>query len=748
MARRGDPCGRPARSRASRGGVRRFLSWPLVGVIVATGAHADTTPEDCRRVGYSDRQAAAECYRGLLLDPSPAIQAEALWGLGDWQGANRAFRAAVSAAPGDADVRVRWARLHMDAHQDADAEDLFREALALDEGHIDAQVGLAEVAEGRFDVRAVAIANAVLERVPHHPGARFVLARGALTVGGVAKGRELVLPVVESDDPGARIEAMALLAAADHLEGEIPSPWTGRAVNETPYHGRVFETIAHFYVITRRYEEAVAMLERAVEVDPRLYSAHAALGTNLLRVNRFDEAQRHLARSFEGDPYDSEVVNTLRMLDSLHRFDLTEDTRLVLRTHRDETGALEGYVRRLVDDAIPGMGARYGHVVEEPVVIELYPHHDDFAVRTSGLPGLGILGATFGDVIAMDSPSARGIDDGFDWASALWHELAHVVTLNATDNLVSRWFSEGVSVLEEWRTGPSRSRSVPLEFVEAAQAGRMLPVEDLDGGFMRPETPGRVALSYVQAGLLCEYMEDTWGVAALARVLAAYADGADTPGAIRRGLELGPAELDARFEAHLDARFGQVDPEGFRANVQAAQRHLKEDDWSAAVETAREATGIYPDYVGPASAWPLLAQAEAGAGRMVEASAALTEYWRRGGRAPGTLRRLVEWLESEDRPAEALPVQRSLALVAPLVPEERRRLGDFLVEAGQYDDAILEYEAHLALRPHDRADAHYRLARAYRGADRLAAARRHVLYALEIAPRFRAALALLLEIEG
>ena len=97
---------------------------------------------------------------------------------------------------------------------------------------------------------------------------------------------------------------------------------------------------------------------------------------------------------------------------------------------------------------------------------------------------------------------------------------------------------------------------------------------------------------------------------------------------------------------------------------------------------------------------------------------------------------------------DALPVQRSLALVAPLVPEERRRLGDFLTEAGQYEDAILEYQAHLALRPHDRADAHYRIARAYQGAERLAAARRHVLYALEIAPRFRAALALLLEIEG
>lgn len=720
----------------------------LVGLAVAAGGHADTTLEDCHRLGYTDRQAAATCYRGMLLDPSPAIQAEALWGLGDRKAANRAFRAAATAAPKDPDVRVRWGRLHLEAHQDADAQDLFREALELDGAHIDAQVGLAEVAAGRFDARARAIAKSVLERVPDHPGARFVLARAALTVGDVATGRELTLPVVESDDPGARLEAMALLAAADHLEGEIPSPWTGQAVEESPYHGTVFETIAHFYVITRRYEEAVAMLERAVEVDPRLYSAHAALGINLLRVNRFDDAQRHLARSFEGDPYDSEVVNTLRMLDSLHRFDLTEDTRLVLRTHQDETGALEGYVRRLLDDAIPGMGARYGHVVEEPVVIELYPHHDDFAVRTSGLPGLGILGATFGDVIAMDSPSARGIDDGFDWASALWHEIAHVVTLNATDNLVSRWFSEGISVLEEWRTGPSRSRSVPLEFIEAAQAGRLLPVEELDGGFMQPDTPDRVALSYVQAGLLCEYVEDTWGVAALARVLGAYADGSDTPGAIRSGLELAPAELDEAFEAHMDARFGDVDLDRFRAKVRASSGHLQDEEWSAAADAAREATFIHPDYVGRASAWPLVAEAEAGRGRMGEASAALIEYWRRGGRAPGTLRRLVEWLQSADRPAEALPVQRSLALVAPLVPEERRRLGDFLVEAGQYEDAILEYRAYLALHPHDRADAHYRIARAYRGADRLAAARRHVLYALEIAPRFREALTLLLEIEG
>ncbi len=39
-----------------------------------------------------------------------------------------------------------------------------------------------------------------------------------------------------------------------------------------------------------------------------------------------------------------------------------------------------------------------------PVQLEVYPDHEDFAVRTMGMPGLGALGVTFGDVVAMDSP--------------------------------------------------------------------------------------------------------------------------------------------------------------------------------------------------------------------------------------------------------------------------------------------------------------------------------------------------------
>ena len=66
-----------------------------------------------------------------------------------------------------------------------------------------------------------------------------------------------------------------------------------------------------------------------------------------------------------------------------------------------------------------------------PVQVEVYPDHEDFAVRTLGMPGLGALGVTFGNVVAMDSPSGRKPGD-FHWASTLRHEMSHVFVLAAT----------------------------------------------------------------------------------------------------------------------------------------------------------------------------------------------------------------------------------------------------------------------------------------------------------------------------
>ncbi len=44
--------------------------------------------------------------------------------------------------------------------------------------------------------------------------------------------------------------------------------------------------------------------------------------------------------------------------------------------------------------------------LDHPVQVEVYPDHEDFAVRTLGMPGLGALGVTFG-YVDRDGQSVR-----------------------------------------------------------------------------------------------------------------------------------------------------------------------------------------------------------------------------------------------------------------------------------------------------------------------------------------------------
>ena len=154
--------------------------------------------------------------------------------------------------------------------------------------------------------------------------------------------------------------------------------------------------------------------------------------------------------------------------------------------------------------------------------VEVYPDHEDFAVRTMGMPGLGALGVTFGEVVAMDSPSGRKPGD-FNWASTLWHEMSHVYILTATNHRVPRWFTEGLAVHEETQASPEWGDAITPDIVVAMRDKKLLPVADLDRGFIRPEYPAQVIVSYYQAGRICDYIQSRWGADKLLDMVHSFA---------------------------------------------------------------------------------------------------------------------------------------------------------------------------------------------------------------------------------
>lgn len=765
-----------------------------------------------------ERAEAAVCYTRVSAESLDAVvRAEATWRLGDLQAANAFFRTALELDPESFTVRHRWGRLFLATHQADEAARLFIEALDLNEDYTPARLGLAAVALGRFESRARTLVEEVLDGGGRHLEAHLIAARMSLELGAVERAREDLdeaLQIAEAQELPP-LEVYALHAAADVLQGITDSEWTERALAYNPSYGEIYATPAYYYLINRRYREAVELLFEAVRIQPDLWTAHAELGVNLLRQNRVEEAQAHLARAYQGDPFSAQTVNTLRLIDSFDNFvvlrrelpppdvdagvsaengaeaettagvsaetttgpaetmdvsaetpatpgettavsgettaDVSAETTtppgMLLRLHKDEASVIDSYVTDLVTDSVRAFTERYQFELKEDVVVELYPEHDDFAVRTLGLPGIGLLGVAFGYLVAMDSPS--GSREGeFHWGTTLWHEIAHIFTLEATGNLVPRWFSEGVSVFEEWSTGPLPGRHIPVRVLEAMADDRFLPVAELDGGFMRPTYEGQVIVSYTQAGLICQYIAREWGQQGLVDMLTGFAEGLGTVAAIRQGLGVAPEDLDSGFRDFLEAEFRAVldGLDEWRERTRATYEALDAGDFEAVLERAEAAIAAYPDYVDANDAYIPMALALDELDRRPEAMDTLETYWRLGGYSPRALRRLGTWLHEAGRPDDAIAVYDDLIMVTPLDAEVHATLGDWMLAEGMAEGALREYRALMAMQPHDLAGTHFRLARAHLELEDQAGTREHLLYALEIAPHYREAQQLLLEI--
>jgi len=731
---------------------------------VAAGAQAiDYDPRraaelrPCDEHRYRGRvEQARACYTKLLESNTPIVEAEAAWALGDVKRANELFRASVQNNDRAVQPRVRWARLFLQTHQFSDAAQLFTEALKIVPDDVHAKLGLATVYAQRFEGQARPLIEEALKQDDgliegHLLTASMNLEEGKLDEAGQALDRATRLVSREKLPP---LEVYTLRASLEMSRGGNPDPWVKRILDYNPRYGAVYEQLAHFEIMRRRYREATVLLRRAVELQPDLWSAHAELGSNLLRLGNIDEARVHLQTAYSGDPYSPTTVNSLRLLDRIDEFSLSEDPVTVgadtyqvrLRLHQKEADVLRPYVLDLTGRSIRSFSQRYGFKPLEPVTVEMYPDHDDFGVRVAALPGIGLLGVTFGYVVAMDSPSGRPPGE-FHWGSTLWHEMAHVFTLEVTDHHVPRWLSEGISVFEEWRTGPTPGVAVPPEVIAALDKKLFLPIASLDSGFIRPSYPNQVQVSYMQSGLVCLFIEQRWGFEQLGVLLRQFDGKRTTAQAIEATFKIAPEQFDKEFNAFVRTRFATVlaNFAEWQAQQQAARQAVEKERWQDAIEPARRAIALYPENVGGDSAHLLLARALDKLGRRAEAIAALEAYRRAGGWDPRALKELARGLDEAGRTEQATEVMLALNYADPLNSQLHSQLGERLLAARRAEEALREFQALLALDSLDRAPAHFGMARALRELGDQAASRRHLLDALAIAPHYKPAQALLLQ---
>ncbi len=123
--------------------------------VLCGSAAAAVTPESCAALRKHGKKAEAQsCFEALTKDKSAYFRAEGYWGLEQYNDANEQFRLATQAPTGGAMERVRWGMLLHERFNNAEADDLFNEALERDPKNARAYLGLAIVSADGFDNKA------------------------------------------------------------------------------------------------------------------------------------------------------------------------------------------------------------------------------------------------------------------------------------------------------------------------------------------------------------------------------------------------------------------------------------------------------------------------------------------------------------------------------------------------------------------------------------------------------------------
>jgi tetratricopeptide (TPR) repeat protein len=691
--------------------------------------------------------------------------------LGLYRQANALFQEASRGKEQEPALQTAWGELFLEKYNTPESIEAFRAALKMDGRWTDAHVGLARALLDEDQAAALEEAKQALAINKASVPARLIFAQVALDERRLDDARTEINKALEIN--ANSLEALSLQAALANLEGRKPDfdATVAKALAINAKYGEIYRVAGSQAADHYRFEEAVALVKKAIELDPENSRAQAELGMHLLRTGDEAGARASLEASFKRDAYDAQTYNLLSMLDSLDKFETTRDGNLIVRLHPEDAPVMREAVVKLAHTALTDLSKRYGGFAPRgAVLIEAFPRHDDFAVRTAGLPGMiGALGACFGSVVTLDAPRARP-PGSFNWEATLWHELAHVITLQMSNQRVPRWLTEGISVFEERRARPEWGREGEYNFLSAYARGGLIKVADLNSGFSSSRT---IIVAYHEASLVVEHLVELYGDAGLQKMLRAYGEGKTTDEVLKTALNTDMDALEHTFDQFLEKRFGKAREalktlknmpapndadlaalktfadehhDNYVAQVQAGRVAFAKGDLDLAQSVLERAVNLVPQTMGDQSARAGLADVFEKRGDKTRAMKELEAVIAESHTALDAARQLSTLArEANDVARERFAVARIVTL-DPNDASAHGTLGRLALAKQDPQLALRELNLALTLGAPDRAAVHTDIAEAFWQQGDATQTRQHAIAALEIAPRFERAQELLLKV--
>jgi tetratricopeptide (TPR) repeat protein len=682
------------------------------------------------------------------------------------------FQRAYALDPPVREAYLASGQLALDKHDFALAADTFRAGLKKFPGDPDMEAGLARAFEpgdreemGRALERALAVN-------PRHIPSLLVLADHLIDAEKYAEAEKQLGRALEVNP--WQPEALAYRATLAHLRHDPTGEeeLRAKALKYWTNNPRVDYLIGMKLAQKYLFEEGAAAQRRALAFAPDYLPARRQLAEDLLRLGQDEEGWKLAQEVRAQDEYDVTSYNLSTLHDQMAKFRTLTNADFVLRMSEKEAQIYGDRALALLGRAKAALCPKYGVELRRPTVVEIFPEQKDFAVRTFGMPGNpGYLGVCFGSVITANSPASQAPNPA-NWEDVLWHEFCHVVTLTDTKNRMPRWLSEGISVYEERQADAAWGESMNLAFRDMILNGELTPLGELSGAFLKAKNSAALQFAYYESSLVVEFLVTRFGLETLKGILLDLRDGQEINKAIAQRTQPLP-ELEKQFTTFVRARaenlapgtdlakpptgatdieklaWEKLHPNNYYLRLEKARELMEGKHWADALKVL---TTLAASYHGERRAenplW-LKAVAERNLSDTNAELATLQELARQESDFVDLQLRLIELAGGrKDWTAETKYAERLLQ-INPLIAPPYRALTEAGLGSGNPAQAIDAYRKLLLLDPPDPAEAHFQLARLLHArGDAESEAKRHVLQALEDAPRYRDAQRLLLEIEA
>lgn len=445
--------------------------------------------------------------------------------------ATKQFRAALEINPFAADAHVALAHLSLLQRKVEEAETSVARALEINPNHLGAVQAKADIAwlDSQFAVATDLLRN---EALPRNPVSEKTLGRLAAA--------EIVREGAHWREPGSQTKTIL-----------------GQVLERNPRADDFYLAAADWLQVHHRKQEAAELLAVALEASPEEPRLAAVLGQIKMQMGHETEARELFRSAFDRDPFNVRTSNMLEMLDVLDGLKTDEVGGCLLRYEDRRDGLLAAYAGEFLANDYPQLCKLFGYTPAEPPLVEILNESQGvsgaqwFGTRMTGLPYVGTVAASTGDIVVMVSPNDPTIGRKYNWAETLRHEMVHVVTLQQTGYRIPHWYTEGLAV---WCEGKPRPQAWNPLLVRREAADTLLDLSTIDFGFTRPESNEDRALAYCQAELYVEYMLKGRTEQVLRDLLKAYAEGLATPEAIRRVF----GTTQEAFERDYRAYVGEV----------------------------------------------------------------------------------------------------------------------------------------------------------------------------------------------